>query len=59
MFRTQTEYESSLITKMFIVLSFNYYFNAFYIAFIKGRIKITYDGSTYSESVSHVCLLKY
>ncbi len=52
MFRTQSEYESSLITKMFIVLSVNYYFNAFYIAFIKGRIKVTYNGLMYSESVS-------
>lgn len=37
MHRTETEYEESLIFKLFVILSFNYYFQAFYIAFLKGR----------------------
>lgn len=37
MYRTDAEYEKSLVTKLFIVLSLNYYFHGFYVAFVKGR----------------------
>lgn len=40
MFRTESEYEESLIVKLFIILAFNYYSHAFYIAFLKGRFEL-------------------
>lgn len=40
MFRTESEYEESLIVKLFIILAFNYYSHAFYIAFLKGRFEV-------------------
>jgi hypothetical protein len=38
MYRTETKYEESLSMKLFMMLSFNYYSHAFYIAFLKGRL---------------------
>jgi hypothetical protein len=37
MHRTETDYEESLIIKLFVFLSFNYFSHAFYIAFLKER----------------------
>ncbi|CAF0843667.1 unnamed protein product [Brachionus calyciflorus] len=53
MFRTESEFEDSLILKLFIILSFNYYSHAFYIAFLKGRISIQLKNTTYTETCSH------
>lgn len=79
MYRTNTEYEEELSTKLFVILSLNYYFHAFYIAFIKGRylilrdiikltesllilffqrIKISYNGQVYSETVRKFRIIK-
>jgi len=54
MFRTEIEYEESLIVKLFIMFSFNYYSHAFYIAFLKGRFKLNLNGTTYSETVCDI-----
>lgn len=35
--RTQTDYENSLTTKMFLFQFVNYYSSCFYIAFFKGK----------------------
>uniref|UniRef100_A0A803TX32 Anoctamin n=1 Tax=Anolis carolinensis TaxID=28377 RepID=A0A803TX32_ANOCA len=41
--RTQTEYENSLTTKMFLFQFVNYYSSCFYIAFFKGKF-VGYPG---------------
>ncbi|RNA27911.1 anoctamin-7-like [Brachionus plicatilis] len=52
MFRTESKYEESLIVKLFIILAFNYYSHAFYIAFLKGRIKFHFINKTFIETVT-------
>ncbi|OXB55035.1 hypothetical protein ASZ78_006377 [Callipepla squamata] len=42
--RTQTEYENSLTTKMFLFQFVNYYSSCFYIAFFKGKF-VGYPGN--------------
>lgn len=37
MHKTETKYEKSLILKLFIVFFVNYYVQAFYVSFGKGR----------------------
>ena len=40
MHKTETKYENYLIFKMFILFFVNYYLQAFYISFGKGRLVV-------------------
>ncbi len=37
MYKTEKKNEESLVVKLFILVSVNYYSHALYIAFLKGR----------------------
>ena len=52
MHKTESKYENSLTLKLFVLLCVNYYAQAFYISFIKGRLQWTLFGSVYYETVS-------